>query len=215
MQAKELNPFAYMHYIGTQQEQAGEGAEKYRGQVAQGYDAKREDSPKHQAEQRIICSMLDDMPFGNWVLDVPCGTGRFFQFYHDKGFLFRGLDASADMLQIAANKVVDPMKARLGQADVRSLPLGDQSVDAAVMVRLTRWLSPEDCQVALKELQRVTRDRIILTARVANHPHSRPVELFTEALDNDWKLAKNEEGYMPDYRILMFKRTPNVNPAHQ
>lgn len=209
-----MSPFARMHYISTQKEQQG-GADKYHGHIAAGYDAKREQSPKHVAEQKIIEGMLEDMPFGNWVLDVPCGTGRFFQFYHDKGFIFHGLDTSADMLQIAASKVIDPMKARLGQADVRNLPLHDQSVDAAVMVRLTRWLSPEDCQIALKELQRVTRDRIILTARVANHPHARPVELFLEALDNDWVLAKNEQGYMPEYRILMFKRVPNAATSHQ
>lgn len=203
----DADPFSHMHYIQTQQD---DGAGKYHGAVAAGYDAKREDSPKYKIEQDIIERMLEDMPVGNWVLDVPCGTGRFFKFYHDKGFIFRGIDASADMLRIAGSKVVDPMKARLGQGDVRSLSLHDKSVDAAVMCRLTRWLSPEDCQVAMKELQRVTRDRIILTARVANHPHARPVELFTAALEPGWSLARNEEGYMPDYRILMFKRDANA-----
>lgn len=193
---------SYLYYIPTGRDG---GAGKYHGAVAQGYDQKREQSEKHKIEQRIIEGMLEDMPAGNWVLDVPCGTGRFFQFYHDKGYLFRGIDASADMLRIAANKVVDPMKARLGQDDVRALGLPDKCVDASVMVRMTRWLSPEDCQVALKELQRVTRDRIILTARVANHPHARPVELFTQALEDGWKLAKNERGYVDDYRVLMFK----------
>lgn len=194
---------SYLYYIPTAQDG---GAGKYHGAVAHGYDQKREQSEKHIVEQRIVESMLEDMPAGNWVLDIPCGTGRFFQFYHDKGFLFRGVDASADMLRIAASKVVDPMKARLAQGDVRALGLDDKCVDASVMVRLTRWLSPEDCQLALKELQRVSRDRIILTARVANHPHARPVELFTDALEDGWKLAKNEQGYMEDYRILMFKR---------
>lgn len=203
----DLNPFSHMHYIQTE-DQAG-GAGKYHGSVALGYDDKREQSPKWLAEQQIIEAMLDDMPPGNWVLDVPCGTGRFFKFYHDKGFVFHGLDASADMLTLASHKVIDAMKARLGQADVRNLPLHDKSVDAAVMVRLTRWLSPEDCQVALKELQRVSRDRIIITARVANHPHARPVELFEAALEPDWSLVKNEEGYVPEYRILMFKRSPD------
>ena len=200
--------FSHMHYIHTQQPDGGAG--KYHGAIAQGYDAKREESPKHRVEQQIVERMLGDMAAGNWVLDVPCGTGRFFQFYHDKGFIFRAVDASADMLQIAAAKVGDPMKARLAQADVRKLPLPDKSVDAAVMVRLTRWLSPEDCQTALTELQRVTRDRIIITARVANHPHARPVELFESALEPGWRLAEDAEGYVPEYRVLMFKRSADV-----
>ena len=196
----------YMQYIPTHQGILS-GADKYVGENAgANYRKKREHTPKWQTEQAIIERMLEDMPAGNWVLDVPCGDGRFFKFYHDKGFIFRGLDTSADQLVAAAHEVVDPMQARLGQGDVRSLPLGDKCVDASVMVRLTRWLSPEDCQLALKELQRVTRDRIIITARVANHPHARPVELFTEALEGGWALAKNEQGYMPEYRVLMFKR---------
>lgn len=202
------NPFSHMQYIPTQQHG---GAGKYHGAIAQGYDDKREQSEKWLIEQQIIEGMLGDIPTGNWVLDVPCGTGRFFQFYHDKGFVFRAIDASADMLMQAAQKVVDPHKARLAQADVRALPLPDKSVDASVMVRLTRWLSPSDCQVALKELQRVTRDRIILTARVANHQHARPVELFTDALEDGWSLAKNERGYCDEYRVLMFKRSPDVS----
>ena len=194
--------FSHMHYIET--EDKG-GAGKYHGAAATGYDEKRGQSDKWLKEQAIIEGMLDDIQPGSWVLDVPCGTGRFFKFYHDKGFIVRGIDASADMLVQAAQKVIDPMKVRLGQADARALPAQDKCVDASVMVRLTRWLSPEDCQIAFKELQRVSRDRIVITARVANHAHARPVELFTDALEPGWSLAKNEEGYAPEYRILMFK----------
>jgi ubiquinone/menaquinone biosynthesis C-methylase UbiE len=204
--------FSHMHYIKTSQDG---GAGKYHGAVAHGYDAKREQSPKWLSEQRLVEDMLSDMPAGNWVLDVPCGTGRFFKFYHDKGFLFRAYDKSADMLRIAANKVVDPVQVILGQFDVLALPLSDKSVDASVMVRLTRWLSPQDCQRALKELQRVTRDRIILTARVANHPHARPVELFTEALADDWRLDKNERGYCDEYRVLRFRRDAGAAQPNQ
>src|SRR3990167_4996747 len=116
-----------MQYLPDPSE-AGQGARKYSGEVAQGYDQKREDSPKWQAEQSIVESMLNELPFGSWILDCPCGTGRFFEFYHKKNFLFRAIDASADMLRLAAQKVVDPMKARLAQADIRALPLDDKSV---------------------------------------------------------------------------------------
>lgn len=194
---------SYFAYIPTQQKP--EGAGKYVGPVAEGYDAKREQSEKWRVEQQVIERMLDDLPQGHWVLDVPCGTGRFFDFYHKKGLCFRGIDMSPDMLVIAANKVTDPVKAHLRQGDVRMLPVKDKSVDASVMCRLTRWLSPEDCQKALKELQRVTRDRVILTAR-QDGAHARPVDLFLDALEDDWEMAENAEGYCPEYRILMFKR---------
>jgi ubiquinone/menaquinone biosynthesis C-methylase UbiE len=194
-----------MEYLPPMQTQR-QGADKYFGSVASGYDAKRMDDPKWTIEQRIIEDMLSDVPSGSWVLDIPCGTGRFFEFYHKKGFIFRGCDKSADMLAQAAKKVVDPHKARLQVANVCSLPFDDKSVDAALMIRLTRWLSPVDCQQAFRELQRVSRGRIILTARVANHPHARALELFTTILEPGWRLERNEAGVDLDYRILMFKR---------
>ena len=188
-----------MEYIPTQRPM--EGAGKYYGTVASGYDAKRIENPKWQIEQAAIESMLDDLPKGSWVLDVPCGTGRFFKFYHDKGFIFRGVDRSMDMLKEAATKVVDPQKAKLAEGDVRALGLYDKSVDAAVMCRLSRWLSPNDCVVALKELQRVSRQKIISTWRVRNHPHARSYDLINSALDG-WKIHRDEQGSDPDYRII-------------
>ena len=193
-----------MAYIEDDADQ--HGPRKFHGAIAAGYDKKREDSPKWKIEQAVIEDMLDDLKMGEWVLDVPCGTGRFFEKYHKKQAIFRGIDLSEDMLRQAAMKVIDPQRAILALGDVRALSLNDKSVDVSVMCRLTRWLSPGDCQQALRELQRVTRRRIILTARVANHPHARTLELFLDALEPDWKLERNEAGADIDYRILSFTR---------
>jgi ubiquinone/menaquinone biosynthesis C-methylase UbiE len=90
----------------------------------------------------------------------------------------------------------------LVHGDVREIGLPDKSVDAAVMCRLSRWLSPEDCQAAMRQLQRVTTKRIIWTARVANHVHARSVDLFEQALDG-WRITRNEAGSDIDYRVMM------------
>ncbi len=190
----------------------GEIWEKYTGATAEGYDAKRQETEKHKVEQRIIEDMLDDLQPGSFVLDCPVGTGRFFEFYKKKGFIVKARDASPDMLEKAGQKLkaigFDDVKISLCRDDIRELKtlVEDNCVDASLMIRLTRWLSKDDCQVAFKQLQRVTRDRIIITARVENHPEARPVELFLDALEDNWELAENREGYEPAYRILMFKR---------
>lgn len=190
-----------MEYLPSGQFIPKQGADKYYGPVAQGYNAKRTDNPKWTIEQNHIEDMLSDLPAGDWVLDVPCGTGRFFKCYTDKGLIFHGIDKSLDMLKEAAMAVIDPHKAKLQLGDVRALPLNDKSVDAAVMCRLTRWLSPDDCKVALKELQRVARKKIISTWRVRNHPHARSYELIKSALDG-WEIARDETGADMDYRII-------------
>jgi len=185
---------------------AGSGPLKYTGQVASGYDAKREQSPKWTCEQRIIESWIDDMPEGSVILDAPCGTGRFFSAYERNKHLVLGLDISPDMIAQARVKITQPNLFKFGIGDVRSVPLENKQVDATINVRITRWLSPSDCVRMMKEMQRVSKDRIIITARVANHLHARTVELFQSALEEDWSIVRNEVGYVMDYRVLMFQR---------
>jgi ubiquinone/menaquinone biosynthesis C-methylase UbiE len=218
-----------MEYLPPVQQQRGpqppqaSGAEKYHGPIAEGYDAKRESSPKWICEQRLIEGMLSDLPAGSVILDCPVGTGRFLDFYVSKGLRFVGADISGDMLVQSALKVMPqhqveawvaasnqrntilPLRIKdkdsLIIGDVRQIGLEAKSVDAAVMCRLTRWLSPEDCKVAMRELQRVCRQRIVWTARVANHQHARSRALFEQAL-NGWRIVHDEAGYITDYRIL-------------
>ena len=189
-----------MEYVSTKPDGAG----KYHGAVAQGYDTKREHDDKWKIEQRIIEDMLD-FPADTVVLDVPCGTGRFFECYAKRRFNVVGVDISDEMLNEAVKKIkkyeLTFRSIRLGVGDVRKLQFDDKTVDVAVMCRLTRWLSPEDCKTAFKELQRVSRKRIIFTARVRNHPHARTYELIKSAL-NGWKIARDEPGVDLDYRII-------------
>ncbi len=188
-------------YIPTQQPLGG--AEKYVGEIAKGYNAKRENDPKWTLEQTIIESMLDGLADGSWILDVPCGTGRFFKYYQEHKHIVRALDISADMIREAQKEVLpeNDNRFRYALGDVRDTKLEDKSVDASVMCRLTRWLSPEDCQLAWRELQRVTRQKIIFTARVRNHEHARTYELINSSLDG-WKIARDETGVDVDYRVI-------------
>jgi ubiquinone/menaquinone biosynthesis C-methylase UbiE len=209
----------YLPPAGSQPQQPAPqqgGALKYTGAVASGYDAKREQSPKWIAEQRIIEGFLDDLPADSWVLDAPCGTGRFFDFYARKGFVVRGLDISADMLAIAGRKVQDPTSfishekgpiARwaLFHGDMLASKIPDKSVDATVSCRVTRWIiqqhGPEGIRRMLQEMQRIARQRVIFTARVRNHPFAVSHDLIMSALQG-WTVARDQAGYHEDYRIV-------------
>jgi len=182
------------------------GARKYHGQVAKDYDNKRKDSEKWVVEQRIIEGMLDDLPAGSWVLDVPCGTGRFFEFYHKKFFVYRGIDISSAMLAEAECRVPVQMRDRLRHGDILDLKEVDgKSADVTVSCRITRWImgqhGPDGIVQMLRELQRVSQKRIIFTARVREHPFAVPYDLINSALDG-WKIHRDEAGYMEDYRII-------------
>lgn len=175
---------------------------KYRGAIAEGYDAKRETSEKWLTEDRLVKDMLADLLEGSWILDCPVGTGRFLPYYAEKKWLVRALDASDDMLNQAIKKAgPGGLHVWFGLANILDSRVWSKSVDAAVMVRLSRWLSPPEFVVALRELQRIARKRIVFTARVRNHVHTRDYEMIRSAL-NGWHIARDEAGADQDYRII-------------
>lgn len=96
----------------------------------------------------------------------------------------------------------------LQPGNILKTELADKSVDAAIACRITRWVigehGPAGIVAMLKELQRVARERIIITARVRDHKFAVTEHLINSALDG-WKIARNEEGYQPQYRILMLE----------
>lgn len=188
------------------------GASKYHGQVAKGYDAKREDTEKWRVEQRIIEDMLTECADGSVVLDCPMGTGRFIEVAGRKKFTVIGIDRQRDMLNIAGAKIAKGLgrgaSFSLGIGDALANGLPDKSVDVAMAIRVTRWIiqehGPEGIVKLLKEMQRVARRKIITTirtGRVKPHPYAVTRELVESALDG-WAIHNDAEGYEADYRIL-------------
>lgn len=191
-----------MQYLPPIGNKTDHGAGKYHGAVATGYDAKRVNDPKWTVEQAIIEGWLDQMPEGATVLDAPMGTGRFIDAYARRKFTVYGLDRSADMLKEAQKKLPAGSAANFNfrVGDVRDTRLPDKSVDATLNIRITRWLSPEECQQMIREMQRVSRSAIIWTARVSGK-NARTRELFWQALDG-WRVTRDVAGYVTDYRIM-------------
>ena len=186
-----------------------QGADKYHGAVVDNYEDKRSQQPRWIAEQNIIETALDVLPNESVVLDVPIGTGRFFEAIRRSQHKLIGVDVSDDMLKTAQSKIQDGDKTMLIKGPVWQTGLDDQSVDVSVMCRLTRWLNPDERKAALMELQRVTKTLIILTARVRNHDYSYTYDDINEAIDGGtWAAAWDYGAHEEDYRVLAIaKRT--------
>jgi hypothetical protein len=84
--------------------------------------------------------------------------------------------------------------------------LPPKCIDAVVCIRLTRWVieehGPQGIVEMLRIFQAVARQRIILTARVRNHPFAVSMDLINSALADGWVVARDRQGYHPDYRVL-------------
>jgi thymidylate kinase len=199
----EQNAKTIIQAILDMGDQVGD-SRKYTGKVAEEYDEKRQDQPKYLDENAIIERWLGELPPGTKVLDCPVGTGRFVAFHEEHGFNVICMDLSQEMIEQAQKKgSVVKNDYVIGDAQETGLP--DDVVNVAMMIRLTRWLTPDGCVKALKEMQRVATDKVIFTARVRNSRHVRGYDLIESALTG-WKITR-DEGLPGDdnYRVIMLE----------
>ena len=73
----------------------------YYKEIASKYEDKRKKQAWGHVEQDQMAQLLDQLPDGMSVVDIPFGTGRFVPMYRKKGFEIAGLDASEDMISTA------------------------------------------------------------------------------------------------------------------
>jgi SAM-dependent methyltransferase len=105
-----------------------------------------EDNPLFGPDETIVRPLLDALPIGR-VVDVACGTGRHAAHLASRGHDVVGFDLSPEMLAHAS--------VPRGQADLRALPLSDDSVDAAIVTLALTYLPA--LEPAFAELARVVR----------------------------------------------------------
>lgn len=158
------------HHMSDQQKAAIHlpFSDKYTDDHSQQYFEKHHrkklsDRMEHRMAERALA--LAGKPAS--VLDLPCGTGRFWSLLAaDPQRELLAADYSQAMLDIAA-KVRDPAVARrfrLLQCSAFDITLPDNSVDCVFSIRLMHHIGESTNRVALlKEFRRVTRDTIVLS----------------------------------------------------
>jgi arsenite methyltransferase len=95
---------------------------------------------------------------GDRVLDVGCGPGFYVTELLElvgRDGLVVGVDASADMLAVAATGAEGHDNVELHKADATSLPVPDASFDRALSVQVLEYV--HDVPAALAEMRRVLR----------------------------------------------------------
>jgi ubiquinone/menaquinone biosynthesis C-methylase UbiE len=137
-------------------EELGDGVEARPITTSEGYDrwAPFYDEPGNQLldiEQPIVREILDCLPVGV-ALDAACGTGRHTAHLASLGHRVIGVDTSAEMLARAREKVPG---GEFHEADLREVPLPDDSVDLVVCAIALSHVA--DLEGALAELVRVLR----------------------------------------------------------
>ena len=132
--------------------------------VAAGFHELRFGGPIGQhlerVQQALLLEALSPLA-GRRILDVGTGTGRAALPLASAGAVVHGLDASAEMLEVARERAADAhLTVTFEVADAHALPVPDRSVDAAVCFRLLMHVI--DWRRCVGELCRVSRHRVII-----------------------------------------------------
>jgi SAM-dependent methyltransferase len=127
---------------------------------------------------------------------VPCGFGRHAVPLAEAGYRVTGVDRSGSLLEEARRRADRRALPRLVEADYRSLPLRDESFDAALNLFSSLGYLGDDADTeVLADIRRVLRPGGRLVIETMHR--DRLVRDFTE---RDWRLAG--EG-----RLLLEQRT--------
>jgi ubiquinone/menaquinone biosynthesis C-methylase UbiE len=165
---------------------SAEQADRYRGTVATGYDSYRLRQPKWHREQEIMAELLKALPSNATLLDVPVGTGRFFEFYKALDVRPTGVDISNDMLAQARQKAGEVgLAITLAEGNILKLGYPDRTFDAAICIRLFNLIPLADVARAVSELARVSRRYVIVGARhftPAAELSTRPISFLGQLL---------------------------------
>jgi 2-polyprenyl-3-methyl-5-hydroxy-6-metoxy-1,4-benzoquinol methylase len=179
------------------------------GEKARTYDEGRESSEKWQREYQAVEKYLADCR--GTVLDIPCGTGRFFEIYDKFDLSYIGMDVSEDMLVQAWEKLTDPLKATYG--DIMDIPADDKEYDNTVCIRLLEKLPLQELDQAITEMCRVTNDALIAGLLVGKQTERRnrswvhPLREFENSLlSNKFHIVSQFCIREPEYYVFACKR---------
>jgi len=145
--------------------------------VANRYDNKRfKESQRKQLLNRQLMTALTGVL--NYIrtngcridslFDMPCGTGRAFSTFLNKGIRFIGADISKEMM-LQSRLTPNCKDLTLVQCDGARAPFKDDSFDVITSLRFLTTFIPKEARAPIfKEMSRVSRGWVIIECRHEN-----------------------------------------------
>jgi len=137
------------------------------------------------------------------VLDVGCGKG--FMLY-DMAELIPGITVKGvDISEYAIENVMEDMKPHVQVANAKSLPFEDNSFDVVICINTVHNLERDECGVALKEIERVSRGKSFVTVDAYRNEEEKELmfawNLTAKTImhEDEWVAFFAEVGYTGDY----------------
>ena len=155
--------------------------------------------------QPVIPTFQDHFGFSlkTSILDVGCGKG--FMLYDISelipGIKIKGIDIS----EYAIENAMEEMKPHVQVANALDLPFEDNSFDVVISINTIHNLARDECGMALKEIQRVSKEGSFVTIDAYNNLEEKELmeawNLTAKTMMHvdEWKLFFKEVSYDGDY----------------
>jgi len=143
--------------------------------VAETYMERRFSHPKGERENAEVMQELDralhSTPGVETILDMPCGNGRFADFFYGKGYRYCGADVSLEMISVLAKEQREKDRAPLlVRCEGEALPFKDEVFDSVVCIRFLHHHMPDSVRVKiLEEMRRVSSKWLIVQSQRLRH----------------------------------------------
>jgi ubiquinone/menaquinone biosynthesis C-methylase UbiE len=136
---------------------ASKDIEHARGYEDERYFSNRRGRRLNELDQAFAKMILELAGEEAHIVDVPCGTGRFFNVF-SRAQKLTMIDYSENMLSIVKERHGEHDHIQVLQGDIKALPLEDRSADACFSMRYFHHLDNDKIALTiLKELARVSR----------------------------------------------------------
>jgi SAM-dependent methyltransferase len=114
-------------------------------------------------EENGILRALRGVPPGSTVLDVACGTGRVTALLRRNGFRAIGCDISMPMMMVGRQRMTSlGYEVPFVASDALHLPYSSKCFDVTTCIGLLMHLDTDARVAILRELARVTRQRLVV-----------------------------------------------------
>jgi SAM-dependent methyltransferase len=135
----------------------------------------REDAPVgvfFRRRQELVMEALRRVPRGT-ILDVGCGPGMYASACSERGFAYRGLDLSEEMIDEACYRHGHLPDVSFVCGDARHLPYPSRSFDALLCLGILEYTAPQEQGECLNEITRVVRPGglVVFSLLNAESPH--------------------------------------------
>lgn len=137
------------------------------------------------------------------VLDVGCGKGFML---HDMAESIPGITVKGvDISEYAIENAKEDMKPHVRVANAKNLPFENNSFDVVISINTVHNLDTDECEIALREIERVSRGKSFVTVDAYRSDEEKELmyawNLTAKTImhEDEWVAFFEQIGYTGDY----------------